>query len=309
MKTLLILTIVITACAGGVRAQTENNDKWSSVSPGGEEFSITAPASFDGTAVSDKNASRRYYAVSNGAYYFIFSDDPKDSWQTKTVLSFVAENKATPVKRTIGGLTAEEYFFTGSDAYSHRVMVVQTARRTYVFQTASPLRDDPGPDRFIESIRFDKSAVGKVGGAAGLRTVLSATGLTGKGTGNGTSMGAGSSGSGTGMGSGSGGGSGGGMGTGVGDSGSNTKSLKLLTKPAAGYNDLARFYGITGTVRVRVTFQSDGKVGPVSPVNSLPFGLTGAAVEAAKGIKFEPAVREGVPYSVTKTVEYSFSIY
>jgi hypothetical protein len=54
---------------------------------------------------------------------------------------------------------------------------------------------------------------------------------------------------------------------------------------------------------------ANGQIGGISPVKGLGNGLTEQAIAAARGIKFEPAKRGGQPYAVTKTVEYSFTIY
>jgi TonB family protein len=62
-------------------------------------------------------------------------------------------------------------------------------------------------------------------------------------------------------------------------------------------------------VRLRVTFLASGQIGSVSPVSGLSYGLTEQAIAAAKQIRFEPAKVNGVPQTVTKQIEYSFSIY
>ena len=88
-----------------------------------------------------------------------------------------------------------------------------------------------------------------------------------------------------------------------------TKSVKILSKPRANYTDAARTNAVQGKVVLRVTFSANGTIGAISVINGLPDGLTETAKEAAKGIKFKPAKRGGVPYSVTKPVEYTFTIY
>jgi protein TonB len=151
----------------------------------------------------------------------------------------------------------------------------------------------------------------------------------GQGSGSGTGQG---SGRGTGQGSGIGSGSGGGIGTGngnrtgAGDDGGRmaaapppppkkpepvgvTVPLKILAKPKPAYTDAARTNQITGTVRLRVTFSANGQIAAISPIQGLPFGLTEQAIAAARNIKFEPSMVNGVPKSVTKQIEYGFSIY
>lgn len=144
----------------------------------------------------------------------------------------------------------------------------------------------------------------------------------GQGSGNGRGQG-----SGIGTGAGSGSGSGNGSGRGTGNGGGNgpggdeppkipvkppppvVEPFKILSKPRANYTDTARQNQVTGVVRVRVTFLPSGSIGSVTPLNSLPYGLTDQAIAAAKQIRFEPQKSNGVPVPVTKVIEYSFSIY
>lgn len=88
-----------------------------------------------------------------------------------------------------------------------------------------------------------------------------------------------------------------------------TVGVKILSQPRATYTDIAREAGIQGKVVLRVTLQADGTVGAISAVSGLPHGLTEKAMEAARRVRFEPAKRNGVPYTVTRTLEYSFTIY
>jgi len=88
-----------------------------------------------------------------------------------------------------------------------------------------------------------------------------------------------------------------------------TEPLKILTQQAPGYTEEARNNLIEGTVRVRVTFSASGEITSISPVTSLPFGLTEKAIAAARLIKFIPAKRNGIPVSVSKVVEYRFTMY
>lgn len=144
----------------------------------------------------------------------------------------------------------------------------------------------------------------------------------GRGTGMGTGIGTGE-GSGTGSGSGSGNGNGNGSGDGDGSGSRTVKppppvkpkappvtvAFKILAKPRANYTDAARQNQVQGTVTLRVTFLASGQIGSISPVSGLPYGLTEQAIAAARSIKFEPQKVDGVGKSVTKQVQYSFTIY
>jgi TonB family protein len=83
--------------------------------------------------------------------------------------------------------------------------------------------------------------------------------------------------------------------------------LKILDKPRASYPTNGGCF--QGKVVLRVTFLDSGEIGKISIISGLGNGATENAIEAAKKIKFIPAIKDGTPVSVTKPVEYVFSIY
>jgi TonB family protein len=85
-----------------------------------------------------------------------------------------------------------------------------------------------------------------------------------------------------------------------------SKKARLLETPAAGYTDGARQAEAKGEVRLRLVLAADGSVKHVFPMKALGFGLTESAMEAARQIKFEPAVRNGQPASQFVTLSYEF---
>ncbi len=85
--------------------------------------------------------------------------------------------------------------------------------------------------------------------------------------------------------------------------------LRIYHKPKPGYTDEARLGNVEGTVVLRVEFQASGQIGSVEAVTTLPDGLTEQAIAAARRIEFDPAERDGIPVTIVKQVEYSFSIY
>lgn len=88
-----------------------------------------------------------------------------------------------------------------------------------------------------------------------------------------------------------------------------TNALQILSKPRPNYTNSARQNQVTGVVRLRVTFLASGEIGSVATVSGLQDGLTEQAINAAENITFYPATKEGKAITVTKLVEYSFSIY
>ncbi len=88
-----------------------------------------------------------------------------------------------------------------------------------------------------------------------------------------------------------------------------TRKAQVLSKPEPSYTESARKFSVIGTVRVRVALLASGKIALATVISKLPHGLTLKAVEAARKIKFEPAVKDGRLVSQYIQVEYNFNIY
>lgn len=83
----------------------------------------------------------------------------------------------------------------------------------------------------------------------------------------------------------------------------------ILVKPNPSYTGAARNSSVTGKIRVRVTFENDGRISKIAFLDSLPGGLDRSAFFSAMRIKFIPGEKDGKPQTVSKVLEYSFSIY
>ena len=88
-----------------------------------------------------------------------------------------------------------------------------------------------------------------------------------------------------------------------------TSKARLLSKPEQQYTEDARKNQITGTVVLKVVFQSNGSVSNIRTVSGLPYGLTERAIAAARQIKFVPATKDGHPVSMWMQLEYNFNLY
>ena len=143
----------------------------------------------------------------------------------------------------------------------------------------------------------------------------------GRGTGVGGGLGTGE-GNGTGSGSGNGVGNGNGNGKGDGDNArartvpekkpepaGPSQKYRITSKPRADYTNEARENQVTGIVSLRVTLNANGSVGSISPINRLPYGLTEKAIAAARQIRFEPQLKNGVAQTVRVQIQYNFTIY
>lgn len=88
-----------------------------------------------------------------------------------------------------------------------------------------------------------------------------------------------------------------------------TTKARILRRVEPIYTEEARQAGVSGTVVIKAILAADGTVKRILVVRSLSMGLTERAVEAARRIKFVPAVKDGRPVSQYVQIEYSFNLY
>jgi hypothetical protein len=311
MKTLLAVSLTaLMSLSIYAQSEPQKGPDWQPFAPANEEFATEVPTALkQGNVTTSPSANRNYRGRLDGTYFFIFSDRVIAPGATNVALNFARNSQPVGTPEQLGNISSEKFEFHGEDGFYHRVLTFKTNRRIYVLQTASEASDDPLAERF-----FAKLQIGKVQSPDNVPPDSSVPSRF-ETTGDGSATKSNEAGIGTGSGIGTGRGSGS-------ESSPRTSqstpqptrpvpstSLVILSKPRASYTDLAGFYGITGAIRVRVTFAADGTIGPVEAMTKLPFGLTNAAVDAAKLLRFQPAIREGQPVSVTRLVEYVFNIY
>ena len=83
----------------------------------------------------------------------------------------------------------------------------------------------------------------------------------------------------------------------------------IVYKEKARYTEAARQNQVQGTVVLRATFSADGRITDIRVVRGLPMGLTENAIMAAQRIRFQPAIRNGVPITVHASLEFNFALY
>jgi TonB family protein len=88
-----------------------------------------------------------------------------------------------------------------------------------------------------------------------------------------------------------------------------TSKVRILEKPEPTYSENARRFGVQGTVVLRAVFAKDGQVTNLHVVTKLPHGLTKRAVDAARAIRFVPAMKDGQAVSMWMELQYNFNLY
>ena len=87
-----------------------------------------------------------------------------------------------------------------------------------------------------------------------------------------------------------------------------TSRARIISRPEPQFTDEARSQRISGTVVLRGVFAASGKLENIRVVSGLPGGLTEAAINAARKIKFAPAVKDGRYVSTYIQLEYNFNL-
>jgi len=311
---LLIAALMLGAmnCFAQVAARSPEN--WQTLAPPKEEFSVDAPVALlpFGNPFAKFSRGHEYRNSLNGTYFFIFSEKRGKDVSIDNCLKFIRGHQKTGENATFGDLKGERFEFEDEEKFYHRAILVNTSSRTYLFHAVSAYRDENTAKRFLKSLKIAERLVADLGKEyeeppppdppkIPVITVPAGSGQVRVGYGSGRGVGRGSADTTTPAGS--------GAGTPPTSVPGETRNVKVLSKPRASYTDAARIYNITGSVMLRIIFQADGKIGTISPVTRLPFGLTNTSIAAAKAIRFEPGLRHGVPYAKIMRIQYNFTIY
>jgi TonB family protein len=86
------------------------------------------------------------------------------------------------------------------------------------------------------------------------------------------------------------------------------KRARLTYKPEPGFTEEARRANVRGRVRLLAVLVPDGSVKHVVPLESLDYGMTERSINAARQIRFEPAMKDGRLVSQVIILEYNFNI-
>lgn len=85
--------------------------------------------------------------------------------------------------------------------------------------------------------------------------------------------------------------------------------VQILRKPNPSFTREARRRSTRGYVVLRAILAADETVKHIEIMTGLPDGLSEKAIEAARLIKFKPAIKDGKPVSVWVEVQYHFQVF
>lgn len=317
MRKIIWLFIILIMSLMRLFAQNTDESFWKTYVGNQEEFIVNAPVGFSLVDYNPEveNSLKGYRGKINGQTYAVWTSQDKQKSYFSIFSKFIQDNKSEGVAELIDSFKSKVYNFTDSEGISHKIAFVETDSRFFIFHTFGGSANTKDFANFFNSIKIKKS----FSQSENLITSLSTDNKTENNQTTDKNIEK-SRGQGAGSGSGEGSGIGSGQGSGKGGEKNNENTqpeknlpvvvpMQILTKPRANYTDMARIYGIQGAVSLRVTFLADGTIGSVSPVSGLPLGLTKSSIEAAKNLTFKPALKDGVPQTVVRTIQYSFTLY
>jgi Gram-negative bacterial TonB protein C-terminal len=295
MQKLLFIIAILCLFATFAVAQ-DDKEVWQTYLPDNEEFSVEVPTSVDAViSISDKSKkiySTGFQAYINGNYFFVFSANEEKDLESDIVKGFASDFMPVKTNIEIDNLTGKQMKFADDEGYFHQVIFIKSKHRAYIFHAVNRKENDSSVLRFFNSLKFfenkqDEIIVRQSDGELKQKTNITDIIRPNSGSGK---------------------------------SGNDTQTpiqiskplptnpipnpFKILKQPRANYTNIARKYNINGVVRLKATFLANGTMKTVTPIKTLPFGLTNSAIKAAKAIEFVPGTT-----TISKTVEYRFTLY
>ena len=269
-----------TTCALPITAARANHNDMaqdrSEVSPPGEEFTVSFPATPRLTVgkrfFEDRQSKDKFH------FYTVFIDNvlfkvesyegdkPKDLARITLVFRPGLREGANV---QLNGYKGKE-FTQNKQGLLVKGRYFVTTRHLYIVEAATRGTDDPAMDQFLNSFRLEQHS-SNVPALATLTTVPADEVVKAQDV--------------------------------------STKAM-IVSKLPATYTDQARAQGISGNVVLQIVLRATGEVTDIEVQSRrLPGELTEQAIEAAKAIVFLPAIKDGKPISMRTKVEYNFRIY
>lgn len=310
MKNPLSLITLVLLFSTALFAQQTNAD-WKQYKGDFDDFVVEFPAPPKSSVIKNRNIQKQlgnlYKVYLNGNYFFVVACDNSDCPQLRVVKLMSEELKNSPdsklSEKRLNDSTIETHFLD-TEGFSHRVRQISTPKSLFLLHAVGEISGAPEADRFLNSFRIETPGENAASISkeqflslfvddrpdptkplaptpeAAKTPARSPTPPVTPATSDVQSKPVGP-----------------------------TNAVGILSKPMALFSEAALAYEISGEVWLRTTFAANGRIYSIKPWKKLPFGLTRQAVNAAELIKFTPAMRVGVPYSVTKPVVYRFTIY
>lgn len=286
LSLICLLALTASAAAAQENGSVQNESSWQRYTVKGEDFSIKLPllpAMATGTVFIEREQKlrrERYLgAYADGVVYTIYSLDAGQIQESfndsiREFRSSTAWDLNTEKDLTVAGFAGKQY-----SGVTRTVQVFATKKRVYEFQVVGAPGEDPRVKQFFASLMLGKKGEGiEVSDGQGSAyepgpqsmPVSMEKSYTGRQV---------------------------------------DRKAVLVMRIEPQYTETARQSGVTGTVVLKVIFSAKGSVVNIVTVSGLPDGLTERAIDAARKIKFIPAVKDGKFVSMWIQLEYNFNLY
>lgn len=284
---LFILTLLLIITSAQAQPPSQSESPWKMYTISGEDFSAALPnlPAFHTTYewVEGSQKSRRIYslgAYADGLVYVVYVyENPKRRQSFESFLKSLEISKSDLTDLTLNGFPGKERRRPEFETMSR---FFATEHRIYHFMAMGTTVDDPRMTKFFSSLSLHKlkDSIELVDGP-GLpweppvepepaNDEITNKIYTGKEV---------------------------------------DRKVRLGLKPEPSYTESARENQITGTVVLKTVFSRNGSLTSIRTVSGLPFGLTERAIDAARKIKFVPAMKNGKFVSMWMQLEYNFNLY
>jgi TonB family protein len=282
-KQLALIVVTLLLIVGGVQGQIRSRSEsmpWKQYTIAGEDFSVALPIlpalHLSQEYLDQMEKPRRVYSVgayAEGVVYVIYVVENPDSQQSLD--DFVAARARS--KTDFTDVNLDEFLGKKFSDVDSMLQFFATKDRLFEFWAAGAPLDDPRMTTFFSSLSLHtrKGSI-KINEGPGLPYEPRTDAGNSSGIFTGKEV---------------------------------NKKVRLAMKPEPSYTELARTKGVTGTVILKCVFASNGSVTNISVVSPLPDGLTEKSIDAAKKIKFIPAVKDGKFVSMWIQLEYNFNLY
>ncbi len=265
----------------------QNNSSWFLFVPEDEEFTAMIPAwpttrsysvstsyKTDGERIL---AHRQYGGYGNGLVFVIESfkaERPQRVWDD-LLKSNVEQTLIFERDIAFDGVVARQYKSTYSSHYSNytytrRLVRFMTKEHVYFLTLATLDETDPTVNRFLSSFRLRRSQDRTTPIEAQSFETLPDEVFTGNEV---------------------------------------TRKATVVWKPEPTYTEQARAHQVVGTVVLKAVFAANGYVTNIIATRELKDGMTEAAIEAARNIRFFPAEKDGKHVSQWMALEYNFNLF
>ena len=285
MKRILLATALWILVASAAIAQPANGP-WKRYTVKGEEFSVilpTLPAMTTRKPMVERFATERRERVlgayADGVAFAIscFENPGRretlDQFIEQEIFTHSGWDRSSEQELKVNGFNGKQYL--SPNKVPGTMQLFSTSNNVYRFQAFGATADDPRVKQFFSSIMLGKKTAGtEVSDGIGIPYDPDTEPLTNA----------------------------------LQNKDVDRKAV-IVMRPEPAYTDEARKNMLTGAVILKAILTAKGNVEGIRVASGLPYGLSEKAIEAAKKLKFIPALKDGKFVPSWVQIEYHFNLY